>query len=74
LAKKYDYPVYYLDIKRVKRGYYHAVVIPIASNPTETEEYEITKKFMFILEKNIREQPEFWLWSHNRWKHSKKVV
>lgn len=74
LSKKYDCPVYYLDIKRVKRGYYHADIIPIALNPTETGEYEITNKFMFMLEKRIREQPEFWLWSHNRWKHSKKVT
>lgn len=74
LAKKYGYPVYYLDIRRVKRGYYHAVVKPIALDPAKTEEYEITRTFMQMLEQNILEQPWFWLWSHNRWKHSKKVA
>ena len=72
LAKKYDYPVYYLDIQRVKRGYYRVVVKPIALSPTQTSEYEITNQFMKQLEENILEKPEFWLWSHNRWKHSKK--
>lgn len=71
LAKKYNYPVYYMDIQRVKRGYYHAVVRPIAVSPTQTGEYEITTAFMQQLEENIRQRPEFWLWSHNRWKHSK---
>jgi len=74
LAKKYNYPVYYLDIQRVKRGYYHAVVRPIAVSPTLTAEYEITVNFMRQLEKDIRQRPEFWLWSHNRWKHSKRIA
>ncbi|MEA4974231.1 MAG: lysophospholipid acyltransferase family protein [Paludibacter sp.] len=74
LAKKYGYPVYYLDIRRVKRGYYHAVVTPIAIEPAKTGEYEITTKFMQMLEQSIQKRPEFWLWSHNRWKHSKKAA
>ncbi|MDD2286218.1 MAG: lysophospholipid acyltransferase family protein [Paludibacter sp.] len=71
LAKKYRYPVYYLDIKREKRGYYRAIVKPIALDPAATEEYEITTKFMSYLEQSILERPGLWLWSHNRWKHSK---
>ena len=74
LAKKYNYPVYYLDIQRVKRGYYRAVVRPITVSPTETAEYEITTNFMRQLEKDIQQKPEFWLWSHNRWKHSKNTA
>ena len=74
LAKKYDYPVFYLDIQRVKRGYYKAVVEPLSLNPTATAEHEITIAFMHRLEKDIHARPEFWLWSHNRWKHSKKTA
>jgi len=74
LAKKYGYPVYYLDIKRVKRGYYHVLVVPIAPDPAATTEFEITTKFMQCLEQSIQDKPEFWLWSHNRWKHTKKVA
>lgn len=74
LAKKYDYPVYYLEVRRLKRGYYKGTFIPISTNPVATEEHEITTKFMQMLEQTIQDRPEFWLWSHNRWKHSKKAV
>lgn len=70
LAKKYHFPVYYLDIQRVKRGHYHAKVKPIAVDPLATEDYEITETFMRLLEESIVAHPEFWLWSHNRWKHA----
>lgn len=72
LARKYDCPVFYLDIQRVKRGYYKCQVIPVTLEPAATNEYEITSSFMHLLEGSIRRQPEFWLWSHNRWKHSNK--
>lgn len=74
LAKKYNYPVYYLEVKRLKRGYYHGNFIPVSTDPEITEEYEITKKFMRMLEESIKERPELWLWTHNRWKHSKKAI
>lgn len=70
LARKYDYPVFYLDIQRRKRGYYECKVVPVSLEPSTTPEYEITNRFMSMLETSIRRQPEFWLWSHNRWKHS----
>lgn len=71
LAKKYNYPVFYLDIQPVKRGYYKANIIPITLDPANTEEFEITTKFMRILEERINERPEYWLWTHKRWKHKK---
>lgn len=70
LARKYDYPVFYLDIRRVRRGYYECEVVPVSLEPASTAEYEITNRFMSMLEQSIHRQPEFWLWSHNRWKHS----
>lgn len=73
LATKYDYPVFYLEMSRPKRGYYHCVVKPIAMEPKQTTQYEITTKFMKMLETNIQASPEFWLWSHNRWKHAQTI-
>jgi Kdo2-lipid IVA lauroyltransferase/acyltransferase len=70
LAKKFDYPVVYIHIDRVKRGYYKCECIPIALEPKLTTELEITKKYFEILEHKIQAAPEFWLWTHNRWKHS----
>jgi KDO2-lipid IV(A) lauroyltransferase len=70
LAKKFDYPVFYIHIHRVKRGYYKFEYIPVSLEPTLTSEFEISNKYMEILEQKIKAVPEYWLWTHNRWKHS----
>ena len=69
LARKFDYPVFYGDITRTKRGYYHCEFIPISMEPTKTKEFEITEKYMQLLEKRIQTTPQYWLWSHRRWKY-----
>lgn len=74
LARKYNYPVFYLDIERRKRGYYECKVVPVSLEPSTTSEHEITNRFMSMLETSIRRQPEFWLWTHNRWKHSNSTA
>jgi len=71
VAKMLDYPVIYMDVKRVKRGYYEVNPILLFDKPKETNELEITIAFNKILEEGIRNQPETWLWSHNRWKHKR---
>ena len=71
LARKFDYPVFYAEINRVKRGYYHCEFIPITLEPKKTAEFEITEKYMNLLEKSIEAHPEFWLWSHRRWKYQR---
>jgi Kdo2-lipid IVA lauroyltransferase/acyltransferase len=71
LAKKFNYPVVYLNIKKVKRGNYHLSTTVITENPKENAEGEISELHTRHLEKNIQEQPYTWLWSHRRWKHKK---
>lgn len=68
LGKKFDYPVLYAHVSSPKRGYYEVKFETIAEHPKETEENEITRIYAERLEKNIQEQPEQWLWTHNRWK------
>ena len=68
LAKKFGFPVFYLYITRTARGYYHVDMRTLAAQPKDTAEGEITKAYAQILEENIQEQPELWLWTHNRWK------
>lgn len=68
-AKLFDMPVFYLTINRVKRGYYEVVGSTIELNPKASNEGEITAAFMKVLEKQLKEKPEDWLWSHKRWKH-----
>lgn len=74
IARKFDIAVVYGKITRKKRGYYELKIIPISLQPTETKELEITKKYFELLENDIKECPELWLWTHKRWKHSGKLV
>ena len=69
LAKQTGYPVVYLDIQKPKRGHYTGEFIVMTENPAETEEFEITKQYMHLMEKTILRDPAYWLWTHKRWKH-----
>jgi len=70
-AKKYDFPVFYYNVKKVKRGFYEFDLTPISENPNQAEYGEITQNCINILEETINEKPQYWLWSHRRWKHKK---
>jgi KDO2-lipid IV(A) lauroyltransferase len=69
VARALNYAVIYLDIKRVKRGFYEVEVIPITHDAKNTREDFITKEYVRLLEKSILSQPDNWLWSHRRWKN-----
>ncbi len=71
IAKKLDYPVIYVSVKRLKRGYYTITSELLVEHPKNLEEDQISEMHTKRLEKDILENPEIWLWSHRRWKHSK---
>lgn len=73
IASKMGYPVVYVSVKRVKRSYYHITAETLFENPAKTKEGEISEAHTRKLEKDIREQPEIWLWSHRRWKHRRNI-
>jgi len=70
IALQTNRPVFYFDVKRVKRGYYKVDILPLCLNPKETEGHEITDLLFEFLSKTIKQEPAFWLWSHRRWKYS----
>ncbi len=72
LARQTNHAVFYLEMNRPKRGYYEAQFRLIASHPQQLGEYEITDAYFSMLEENIRRAPEFWLWTHNRWKRTRE--
>ncbi len=72
LAKKLDFAVLYLKVEKVKRGYYKTTFVPLVDNPKEYPDFQITRMFFDALEAQIREKPEYYLWSHKRWKLRKK--
>lgn len=63
----------YAHMSRPKRGYYTLRFIPIAENVKKEEIFVTTRKYFSLLEKNIIETPQYWLWSHNRWKRSREL-
>jgi len=69
LAKKFDLVVINYVTKKIKRGYYETEFQLITAEPKEVEDYKITDAYTKLTEKNISNQPEFYLWSHNRFKH-----
>ena len=68
LAKRLDMAVVYMKIEKVGRGYYETVLEPITTQPKKTENGEITKAYFKKLEAQINDHPEFYLWTHKRWK------
>lgn len=69
LAKRLDMAVVYLHVEKTKRGYYQASFKTLAENATDYPDFEITESFLRELEKQIRQNPEHYLWTHKRWKH-----
>lgn len=73
ISQKLNSVVLYFEMKKLKRGYYEMNIIKLFDNPNQTLEYEITNKHVELLEKTISKNPEFWLWSHKRWKTKKPI-
>ena len=72
IARILDTSVYYLDICRPRRGYYVAKVVKMTDKPSEEPKFAITEQYYRLLEKSIQKNPQYWLWSHNRWKRTRE--
>lgn len=72
LSKKYNLNVVFAKVKKVKRGYYEATLIPITDDAKSLPNYEIIHRYIKEVEKQIYEAPEYYFWTHKRWKHHKK--
>jgi Kdo2-lipid IVA lauroyltransferase/acyltransferase len=71
IASKYDMALVYFDIKKVRRGHYNMNVELLFEHTAGLPEHLITDTHVKRLEKTIMEKPEYWIWSHRRWKHKK---
>jgi len=67
-SKLLDIPVVYIEMQRVKRGYYTMEMFDVTDRPKELAENELTQMYALLMEKSIIKQPESWMWSHKRWK------
>ena len=73
IVKHYGFEAWFLDMKRVKRGYYEAELIRMHEEPASLPDFELTEIYFRMLEKVIQERPELYLWTHNRFKHATKL-
>jgi KDO2-lipid IV(A) lauroyltransferase len=69
IVKKYDLALVFINIQKVKRGYYEATFELITDEPQKFKNYEITEKYLEMCENQIRQKPEYYFWTHNRFKH-----
>ena len=72
IAKKYNMAVVFMDVQKVKRGFYEIYFKTITEEPNKFNNFEITDKFIKLLEKQIQKNPEHYTWTHKRFKHRKK--
>lgn len=72
IARKLNQPVVFISVIKLRRGYYKLEAEVLCETPKDTKDGEITEMHTRKLEKDILAQPENWLWSHKRWKHSGK--
>lgn len=73
ICKDNDFVPVYLKVRKKGRGFYESTFIVLDENPTEVEDYKITEAFLEHVEESIREAPEYYFWTHKRWKHKDKV-
>ena len=70
LAMRYKLPVYFFSQRRVKTGHYEAKFIKLYDGEEVVEPTTITERYVRLLEQEIQECPELWMWTHRRWKHT----
>lgn len=71
LAKKLDMNVMFARVEKTGRGYYQCTFVPLPGSPKDYPNFEVTDWFMDLLEQQIKEAPEYYLWTHKRFKHRK---
>lgn len=72
VARQLSYAVVYLDIEKVKRGYYVGKFYVITPDASQEPEFAIMERYMRKLEETVLHEPAYYLWSHNRWKYQRK--
>lgn len=72
IATKLNMALVFFDIRKVSRGHYEIEFELLSEGPRREDSFSVTEKHVRALEKRIIEEPEWWLWSHRRWKHKRK--
>jgi KDO2-lipid IV(A) lauroyltransferase len=72
IAKKYNMALVFMDVQKIKRGFYEASFSLITKKPNDFKNYQITEEYIKLVEKQVRKKPEYYTWTHKRFKHRQK--
>ena len=72
IIKRTRQAFFYGDVRRIKRGYYECEFKLIERHSEQIPDYDLTQRYMQELERSIRRDPAYWLWSHDRWSRTKE--
>ncbi|MBQ9672006.1 MAG: lysophospholipid acyltransferase family protein [Prevotella sp.] len=72
IIKRTGQAYFYGDVRRIRRGYYECEFKLLDRHPDAVADYQLTERYMQEMEKTIRRDPAFWLWSHDRWSRTKE--
>lgn len=73
IVKHYDFEARFVKVTKVRRGYYEAEFVKMCDQPKELPDFELTAIYYRMLEEMIRNRPELYLWTHNRFKYARKA-
>ena len=71
VAKKYNMAIVFMDVQKTKRGYYEASLSLITDKPNNFKDFQLTDKYIKLVEKQVINKPEYYTWTHKRFKHRK---
>ena len=69
IAKKYNMAIVFMDVQKIRRGYYEASFSLITDKPKDFKDFQLTDKYIKIVENQIKNKPEYYTWTHRRFKH-----
>lgn len=71
ISVKNNQPVLFQHTRKTGRARYEVIYYKLVDNPRDVEPEEILMKYIQKMEEIIKAEPEYWLWSHRRWKHKR---
>ncbi len=70
-AREYDQAVVFGHIRKLSRGHYEMAFTEVTTTPAEEPYGVITQRHLRLLEADILQAPQYWLWTHKRWKRQR---
>jgi KDO2-lipid IV(A) lauroyltransferase len=73
IARATRLPVFYVGVRRVRRGYYSVELKPLWDGREATPPNTVTERYARACEIDVLDRPADWLWSYRRWRLKKPL-